>query len=153
ARRLPEPARGAHERRAAGATEAACLTEEEAPPFREGCRELWRIRSLRRVWYALPFAATVVVGFGSLFSIFYEQEFGLNSAQRGFAAAATEPFQILGLLAGIPIANRLLRRDPALLLRFVAVVGVVVAGCFAALAVTPYLALIIAMNMVIAGAA
>ena len=71
---------------------------------------LWRIRSLRRIWYALPFAAAVIVGLGSLFSIFYEQEFGLNSAQRGFAAAMTEPAQILGLVVGIPIANRLLRR-------------------------------------------
>ncbi|MDQ1514407.1 MAG: hypothetical protein QOE80_237, partial [Actinomycetota bacterium] len=57
ARRLPEPARGAHERRAAGAGEAACLTEEEPPRFGEGCRMLWRIRSLRRIWYSLPFAA------------------------------------------------------------------------------------------------
>jgi branched-chain amino acid transport system ATP-binding protein len=114
---------------------------------------LWRIRSLRRIWYALPFAAAVIVGFGSLFAIFYEQEFGLNSAQRGFAAAITEPAQILGLVAGIPIANRLLKRDPALVLRFMAVVGVVVAACFATLAVTPYLALVIAMNMVIAAAA
>ena len=153
ARRLPEPARGAHERRAAGAGEAACLTEEEPPRFGEGCRMLWRIRSLRRIWYALPFAAAVIVGFGSLFSIFYEQEFGLNSAQRGFAAAITEPAQILGLVAGIPIANRLLKRDPALVLRFMAVVGVVVAVCFATLAVTPYLALVIAMNMLIAAAA
>jgi branched-chain amino acid transport system ATP-binding protein len=153
ARRLPEPARGAHERRAAGAGEAACLTEEEPPRFMEGCRMLWRIRSLRRIWYSLPFAAAVIVGFGSLFAIFYEQEFGLNSAQRGFAAAITEPAQILGLVAGIPIANRLLRRDPALVLRFMALVGVVVAGCFATLAVTPYLAVVIAMNMVIAAAA
>ena len=153
ARRLPEPARGAHERRAAGAGEAACLTEEEPPRFTEGCRMLWRIRSLRRIWYALPFAAAVIVGFGSLFAIFYEQEFGLNSAQRGLAAAITEPAQILGLVAGIPVANRLLRKDPALVLRFVALVGVVVAACFATLAVTPYLAIVIAMNMVIAAAA
>jgi MFS family permease len=151
--RLQEPARGAHDRRAAGADEAACLTEEEPAPFREGFRTLWRIRSLRRIWYALPFAAAVIVGFGSLFAIFYEHEFGLNSAQRGFAAAITEPAQILGLVAGIPIANRLLRKDPALVLRFVSVVGVIVAVCFATLSITPYLAVVIAMNMVIAGTA
>jgi branched-chain amino acid transport system ATP-binding protein len=153
ARRLHEPARGAHERRAAGAGEAACLTEEEPPRFLEGFRMLWKVRSLRRIWYALPFAAAVIVGFGSLFSIFYEHEFGLNSAQRGFAAAVTEPAQILGLVVGIPLANRLLRRDPALVLRFVALVGVIVALCFATLSVTPYLAVVIAMNMVIAAAA
>jgi branched-chain amino acid transport system ATP-binding protein len=114
---------------------------------------LWQVRSLRRIWYALPFAAVVIVGLGSLFSIFYEEEFGLNSAQRGFAAAVTEPAQILGLVAGIPIANRLLRKDPALLLRFVALVGVVVAACFATLSFMPYLAVVIALNMVIAASA
>jgi ABC-type branched-subunit amino acid transport system ATPase component/predicted MFS family arabinose efflux permease len=151
--RLREPPRGAHERRAVGADEEAALTEEDPPGFGEGWRMLWNIRSLRRIWYSLPFAATVIVGFGSLFAIFYEQEFGLNPAQRGLASAVSEPAQLLGLLAGIPIANRLLRRDPALVLRFVAVVGVVVATCFALLSVTPYLAVVIAMNMVIAAAA
>ncbi|MEW6473281.1 MAG: MFS transporter [Actinomycetota bacterium] len=153
AHRLHEPARGAHDRRAAGATEAACITEEDPPRFLEGFRMLWQVRSLRRIWYALPFAAVVIVGLGSLFSIFYEEEFGLNSAQRGFAAAVTEPAQLLGLLAGIPVANRLLRKDPALVLRFVALVGVVVAACFATLSITPYLAVVIAMHMLIAAAA
>ena len=123
AMRLHEPARGGHERRAAGAGDAVCHTEEEPPGFVEGFRMLWRIRTLRRIWYALPFAAAVIVGLGSLFAIFYEQEFGLNSAQRGLAAAVTEPAQLLGLVLGIPLANRLLKRDPALVLRFVALVG------------------------------
>jgi branched-chain amino acid transport system ATP-binding protein len=151
--RLQEPPRGAHERRAIGADEEAALTEDEPPGFGEGWRMLWGVRSLRRIWYSLPFAAAVIVGFGSLFAIFYEQEFGLNSAQRGLAAAVAEPAQILGLVAGIPIANRLLRRDPALVLRFVALVGVIVAACFATLSITPYLSVVIFMNMLIAGAA
>jgi ABC-type branched-subunit amino acid transport system ATPase component/predicted MFS family arabinose efflux permease len=151
--RLKEPTRGAHERRAVGADEAAAMTEEEPPGFGEGWRMLWGVRSLRRIWYSLPFAAAVIVGFGSLFAIFYEQEFGLNSAQRGLASAIAEPAQILGLVAGIPIANRLLRRDPALVLRFVALVGVIVAACFATLSITPYLSVVIFMNMLIAAAA
>ena len=152
AMRLEEPARGGHERRAAGAAEAVCLTEEEPPGFVEGFRMLWRIRTLRRIWYALPFAAAVIVGLGSLFAIFYEQEFGLNSAQRGFAAAVTEPAQLLGLVVGIPLANRLLKKDPALVLRFVALVGVVVAASFAALSVSP-LPVVLAFNMLIAASA
>ena len=153
AMRLQEPARGGHERRAAGAAEEVCRTEEKPPGFVEGFRMLWRIRTLRRIWYALPFAAAVIVGLGSLFAIFYEQEFGLNSAQRGFAAAVTEPAQILGLVIGIPLANRLLKRDPSLVLRFVALVGVVVAACFATLSVTPYLAGVLAINMLVAASA
>ncbi|HZI40013.1 MAG TPA: MFS transporter, partial [Acidimicrobiia bacterium] len=152
AMRLEEPARGGHERRAAGAAEAVCLTEEDPPGFVEGFRMLWRIRTLRRIWYALPFAAAVIVGLGSLFAIFYEQEFGLNSAQRGFAAAVTEPAQLLGLVVGIPLANRLLKKDPALVLRFVALVGVVVAASFAALSVSP-LPVVLAFNMLIAASA
>jgi MFS family permease len=150
--RLREPPRGAHERRAVGADEEAALTEEDPAGLGEGWRMLWSIRSLRRIWYSLPFATAVIIGFGSLFAIFYEQEFGLNPAQRGLAAAVTEPAQILGLMAGMPIANRLLRRDPALVLRFVALVGVVLAACFAMLSVTPYLLVVIAMNTVIAAA-
>ncbi|HKY76286.1 MAG TPA: MFS transporter [Acidimicrobiia bacterium] len=152
AMRLHEPARGGHERRAAGAAEAVCRTEEEPPGFVEGFLMLWRIRTLRRIWYALPFAAAVIVGLGSLFAIFYEQEFGLNSAQRGFAAAVTEPAQILGLVVGIPLANRLLKKDPALVLRFVALVGAVVAASFAALSVSP-LPVVLAFNMLIAASA
>ena len=96
---------GSHERRAAGAAEAVCLTEEEPPGFVEGFRMLWRIRTLRRIWFALPFAAAVIVGFGSLFAIFYEQEFGLNSAQRGFAAAVT-------VVSGEAITTSLLHNSP-----------------------------------------
>ncbi len=151
--RLREPVRGVHERRAVGASEEAATTEDTPPTFAEGWRLLWGVRSLRRIWYSLPFAASVIIGFGALFSNFYDQEFGLNSAQRGFASAVTEPAQIIGLLAGVPIANRLLVRDPALVLRFMALVGVVVAGSFALLSVTPYLSLVIIMHMVIAAAA
>ena len=60
---------------------------------------------------------------------------------------------ILGLLIGVPIAQRLLKRDPALVLRFVALIGVIVAGCFALLTLTPYLAVVIGMHMVIAATA
>jgi branched-chain amino acid transport system ATP-binding protein len=150
--RLKEPPRGGQERRELGAEDEAIETEEHPPRFGEGCRMLWRIRTLRRVWYALPFAAVVVfVGFGALFSIFYKEEFGLNEAQRGFVTAFTEPAQILGLLIGIPVANRLLKRNPALVLRFAAVVGLVLAGFMTLLAVTPYLAVVVGMHMLIAG--
>jgi ABC-type branched-subunit amino acid transport system ATPase component/MFS family permease len=150
--RLTDPARGGQERREMGAVDETIETEEPAPPFGEGCRLLWRIRTLRRVWCALPFAAVVVfVGFGALFSIFYDQEFGLNEAQRGFVSAFTEPAQILGLLLGIPVANRLLKRNPALVLRFCALVGLVLAGFMTLLAITPYLAVVVGMHMLIAG--
>ncbi|MGH8998553.1 MAG: MFS transporter [Acidimicrobiia bacterium] len=151
--RLAEPERGAHERRAAGLAQEAAVIEDPAPPFIEACRLLWRIRTLRRIWFALPLAAVLIVGLGAVFSTFYEEEFGLNSAQRGLASALTEPAQLIGLFVGVPVANRLLKRDPALVLRFIAVVGLVVAGAFALLSVTPNLAVVIGLNMLISGSA
>jgi len=151
--RLREPVRGGYERRAVGAGEAEAMTEEPPPRFREACRLLWEVRTLRRIWYSIPFAATLIVGFGTLFATFYEDEFGLNAAERGFAAAVSEPAQILGLVAGIPLANRLLARDAALVLRFLSVVGVIVAACFALLAATPFLPVVIVMHALISAAA
>ncbi|MGH8972623.1 MAG: MFS transporter [Acidimicrobiia bacterium] len=150
--RLREPVRGAEERRALGAAEDVALTEEIAPRFGEGVRLLWNVRSLRRIWYSLPFVAGVIfVGLGALFSLFYEEEFGLNEAQRGLVAAVTEPFQILGLLVGIPVANKLMRRDPALVLRLLALMGVIISSAFAGLALAPTLPVVIGLHLFIAG--
>ncbi|MGH9035256.1 MAG: MFS transporter, partial [Acidimicrobiia bacterium] len=150
--RLREPTRGAEERRALGASEDVALTEETAPRFGEGVRLLWGVRSLRRIWYSLPFVAGVIfVGLGALFSIFYEEEFGLNEAQRGLVSAITEPFQILGLLVGIPVANKLMRRDPALVLRLLALMGLVISSAFAGLALAPTLPVVIGLHLFIAG--
>ncbi|MDQ3946648.1 MAG: MFS transporter, partial [Actinomycetota bacterium] len=150
--RLREPPRGAEERRAVGAAEDVALTEEAAPRFGEGVRLLWGVRSLRRIWYSLPFVAGVIfVGLGALFSIFYEEEFGLNEAQRGLVSGVTEPFQILGLLVGIPVANRLMRRDPALVLRLLALMGLVISSAFAGLALARTLPVVIGLHLFIAG--
>ncbi len=152
ARRLKEPTRGAEERRALGASEDVALTEETAPRFGEGVRLLWSVRSLRRIWYSLPFVAGVIfVGLGALFSLFYEEEFGLNEAQRGLVSAITEPFQIVGLLVGIPLANKLMRRDPALVLRLLAVMGLVISSAFAGLALAPTLPVVIGLHLFVAG--
>ncbi len=116
--RLKEPVRGAHERRQMGASEETVETEEAPASFAEGTRMLWQVRSLRRIWMGIPILATAVVGLAPLLQIFYEQELGLDERARGFLAAANEPFQLVGLAIGIPIANRLLKRNPALLVRF-----------------------------------
>ncbi|MGH9042510.1 MAG: MFS transporter [Acidimicrobiia bacterium] len=150
--RLREPTRGAEERRALGAAEDVALTEEIAPRFGEGVRLLWSVRSLRRIWYSLPFVAGVIfVGLGALFSLFYEEEFGLNEAQRGLVSAVTEPFQILGLLVGIPVANKLMKRDPSLVLRLLAFMGVIISSAFAGLALAPTLPVVIGLHLFIAG--
>ncbi|MEY2404805.1 MAG: hypothetical protein QOD38_2356, partial [Acidimicrobiaceae bacterium] len=110
--RMREPIRGAHERRAMGASEEAALTEEEAPSFAEAWRIVWKIESLRRIWYSLPFLAVALIGFASLASVLYEQLFDLDEQARGFVAAAVEPAQLVGLIIGARIATRLMAKGP-----------------------------------------
>ena len=89
--RLKEPGRGHYEREAAGASAEAIATDEVPPSFAESVRILWQVRTLRRIWYSLPFLAASFIGLVTLTSLYYEQVFHLDDAPRGFVAAATEP--------------------------------------------------------------
>ena len=153
AMQLREPLRGVHERRAAGASRESQSIEEDAPNLGEAWRILYGVKTLRRIWYAIPFLAAATLGLPFLLSIYYEQNFGLDEAQRGFIAAFAEPAQIVALALGVPIANRLLLKDPGLVLRFVAVIGGLVSGGWVLLAAAPNLATAVAANMLISSLA
>ena len=109
---MKEPGRGHYERRAAGATEEVIDTDEQPPSWAESVRILWQVRTLRRIWFSLPFLAASVIGLASLTSLYYEEVFNLSESQRGFVAAVAEPAQVVGILIGIPLASRLMLRDP-----------------------------------------
>jgi ABC-type branched-subunit amino acid transport system ATPase component/predicted MFS family arabinose efflux permease len=149
--RVREPVRGAHERRAMGASEEAIMTEEAPPSYGEAWRLTWRIETLRRIWVSLPFLATAFIGFASLASLFYEEVFGLDERARGVVAAATEPAQLVGLLIGARIGTRLVARDPGLALRFLGLQGFILAGISAVFALSPWLWMAVAANVVLSG--
>ena len=151
-RHLREPIRGAHERRAHGASEEAIATEEAPPSFAESWRICNQVRTLRRIWLSLPFLAASLIGLASLTNIFYEDVFGLNTAERGVVGAVNEPFQAVGILVGVPIAARLFRRDEGLVLKMLAVAGVVTAVFIAAFALAPSLPFAIAMHILFTSA-
>ena len=50
----------------------------------------------------------------------YEEEFDLDERARGFAAAAVEPVQLVGLIVGARIGTKLVARDPSLIMGFLA---------------------------------
>ena len=145
---LREPVRGNHEREAMGAAEETILTEEIPPSMGEAWRICYQVKTLRRIWYSLPFFAVSLVGIVTLLALYYEEAFGLNEIERGVVSAITEPFQIGGLLLGIPLATRLARRDPSLILRFVAVADLVVAAMFVGLALAPNIYIAVVFNIV-----
>ena len=151
--RLHEPGRGHHERRAAGATEDVINTDEQPPSWAESVRILWQIRTLRRIWFSLPFLAASVIGLASLTSLYYEEVFNLSESQRGFVAGVAEPAQVVGILIGIPLASRLMLRDPGLGLKLLSLVAVGIAGAWIAYALAPVLWIAILANVLITGMA
>src|SRR5690606_35907290 len=118
--RLKDPIRGKHEREAHGADAEVAATEEAPASMAEAWRTLWQVRTLRRIWISLPFIAIPLFALSPLLQLFYADVLGLNEVQRGYLSMASEPAQILGLILGIPLASKLMRRDPALLIRLLA---------------------------------
>ena len=150
AARLREPVRGFHERRAAGADDAAALIEQPAVSARAAMRELSGIRTIRRIWYAAPFLAIALFGIPTLLSLVYEDVFGLNAGRRGLIATVIEPLQIVGVVIAMPAMSRLADRGAGSLVRFVAVVGVIDGVLVAALAYAPHVSLAVGVHAVLA---
>ena len=150
ARRLQEPARGYHERLAAGGTEEVALLSERHETVRSTMKVLAQVRTLRRIWYAVPFLGIALFGIPNLLSLIYKDVFHVNSAGRGVIAAAIEPLQIVGVFIGLPIVARLSDRTPRFLLRFIAVVGVFDGIVLVGLAYAPTVWLAILAHSVLA---
>ena len=148
-RGLHEPVRGLYERTAAGANEETAAVEETPMGFGEAWRTLFAIRTLRRVWYSLPFFTVAVVGIAQFLAILYKDEFHLHAFQRGLVQSFTEPFNLLGLAVGIPIATRMAKRGPGLVLRMLAFTGLITGGGLLAVAVSPNLAVAITGHVLV----
>jgi len=151
--RLKEPGRGHFEREAAGASADVIAMDEVPPSWAESVRILWQVRTLRRIWFSLPFLAASVIGLFSLTSLYYEEVFALSEAQRGFVAATTEPAQLVGITLGIPLAARLMTKDPGMGLRLLSIVAVGISGLWVVYALAPVLWVAILANVFISGLA
>ncbi len=148
--RLVEPVRGVQEREAMGMEGEALLTEEPPPSFAESWRMVWKVDSLRRVFYALPFLAASIIGFASLAALLYQDAFGLDTVHRAYIAAITEPVQVVGLVIGARFGTKLIMRDPALIMKFLAGAAFLCGAFAAVFALAPWLWLTVVANMAIA---
>jgi branched-chain amino acid transport system ATP-binding protein len=149
---LREPVRGRWERQATGAAQEVVDTEEEAPSFAESWRTVHKVRSLQRIWWSLPFLATALIGFVTLASLLYEQEFGLDERARGVAAAIAEPVQLAGLILGARIATRRYIGNVKGMVRFLATVAIITSFASVGFALSPNIVVAVALNCVISGA-
>jgi branched-chain amino acid transport system ATP-binding protein len=147
--KLREPIRGMWERKAMGATDEVANTEEESPSFSESWRTVQKVQSLKRIWYSLPFLATGFIGFVTLASLLYEQEFGLDERARGIAAAISEPFQLVGLVVGARWLSKKFAGNIAGLTKVGAYVSIAAAFLSAAFALAPNIYIAVAVNCLI----
>jgi branched-chain amino acid transport system ATP-binding protein len=110
---------------------------------------VWKVASLRRVFYSLPFLAASIIGFASLAALLYQHAFGLSTVHRAYIAAITEPVQVVGLVIGARFGSKLIMRNPALIVRFLAIAACMCGGFAALFALAPWLWLTIVANMAI----
>jgi branched-chain amino acid transport system ATP-binding protein len=150
AMRLREPVRGYHERKAAGLDEEAALVAEQHETVRSTMRVLYRVRTIRRIWCAVPFLAVALFGVPNLLALVYEDVFGLDSAARGAIAAGVEPLQIIGVFLAMPRVADVALRDPGFLLRFVGIVGVADGLLLVVLAYAPNVYVAVAVHGLLA---
>ena len=147
--KMREPVRGHWEREAMGASAETVDTEEDPASFAEAWRTCWKIAGLRRIWYALPFLAASLIGFVTLASLFYEEEFGLNEVARGSVAAAVEPLQLVGLIIGAQVATKYVLTDPGRILKFLSWISLAASVLAAVFALAPNLVVAVAANALI----
>ena len=107
--RLRDPGRGHFEREAA---DLGIDTEVDEPPpsFAEALRMVWTIRSLRRIFMALPFLAASIIGFLSLASLMYEEVFGLDAWERAWALIPVQLVELVGVVIGARLTSRALTK-------------------------------------------
>ena len=148
--RLHEPVRGYHERKAAGLDEEAALVADQHETVVSTMKVLYRVRTIRRIWCAVPFLAVALFGVPNLLALVYEDVFGLDSAARGLIAAGVEPLQIIGVFVAMPRVADIAMRDPGFLLRFVSVVGVIDGLLLVVLAYAPNVAVAVIMHGLLA---
>jgi branched-chain amino acid transport system ATP-binding protein len=112
---------------------------------------LHKVRTIRRLWWAVPFLGIALFGIPNLLSLVYEEVFGLDSAARGVIAAGVEPLQIAGVFFAMPRVANIAMRDPGFLLRFVSIIGVVDGLLLVVLAFAPHVAVAVVIHALLAG--
>ena len=149
--RLADPGRGHFEREAANLDVDTSL-EEEPPSFAEALRMVWTIRSLRRIFVALPFLAASIVGLGSLASLQYSETFGLTEVQRAMANVPVQLVELLGVFIGAKLTTRAFRKGAPEIFRILAASSAVAAVGALGFALAPTVALTVVAHSLVAGA-
>ena len=135
--RMKEPVRGVQERLAAGADADTAETEEEPVGFSEAFRVIASGRATRRIWASLPFLAASLGGISLILSNFYAEVYDVGPGFRGVITSFAEVAQVLGLLGGAIVVQRVMSKDPGAVMRLLAVGAIAASICIAGIALSP----------------
>jgi MFS family permease len=150
--RLRDPGRGHFERQAADLSAEASTTEEPPPSFAEAIRMVWTIRTLRRIFVALPFLAASLVGFGSLAALQYAETFDLSELGRAWANVPVQLVELAGIALGARLTTRALAKGAPAVFRVLGISAAVASGMAAVFAIAPNVVVAVAAHSVIAAA-
>lgn len=147
--RLHEPRRGAPEREAMGIAPDADVEDEPGAGFFEAIRILHRVKSIRRIYFAVPCLVGGILGIGVLFPLFLEEVFDLGSTARGVFMSIGNVAGIAGLFFGTPIAKRyLVSGRPEGMLDLLGLSGVIGTFALAGICLSPNLWIMAVIGLV-----
>lgn len=147
--KLRDPGRGHFEREAAH-LDIDTTIDEPPPSFAEALRMVWTIRSLRRIFIALPFLAASIIGFISLASLMYEEVFGLDAWERAWALIPVQLVELVGVVVGARLTTRALTKGASNIFGVLGAAAAVSCGAALVFAAAPNVVIAVAANCVIA---
>ncbi len=118
----------------------------------EAARVIATTRSLRLVYYSLPFLVGTVLGLTFFATAYYENVFHQDAAHRALLFGLAEPGAVVGLVIGLVLLPRRIAADPGKVLRLIAWLAVAAAAAATGLALAPDVAVAYVAQLVFAGA-
>jgi ABC-type branched-subunit amino acid transport system ATPase component len=118
----------------------------------EAARVIATTRSLRLIYYSLPFLLGTVLGLTFYATAYYENVFHQDAAHRVLLFGLAEPGAFVGLVIGLVVLPRRIAADPGRAVRTIAWLAVAAAAGAACLALAPNVAAAYAGQLVFAGA-
>jgi ABC-type branched-subunit amino acid transport system ATPase component len=145
AARLPDP------------VPAGGLPDRSQPPAEpatlpEAARVIATTRSLRLIYYSLPFLLGTVLGLTFYATAYYENVFHQDAAHRALLFGLAEPGAVIGLVIGTVVLPRRIAADPGKAMRTIAWLAAAAAIGAACLALAPDVAAAYAAQLVFASA-
>jgi len=147
--RLSDPGRG-HFERAASDLGVDPSLEEPPPSYAEALRMVWTIRSLRRIFTALPFLAASIVGFASLAALQYAETFHLTEIRRAWANVPVQLVELAGVALGARLTTRAFHKGPAAIFNVLGVAAVAASLLAVGFAMAPNVTVAVTIHALIA---